>query len=309
MKITGNKIGVNLFLLLNLVIISNLSFAGYSSNICRSIDLSKFTVSDDIPTSWMLAHTAYKDNRILTGRTDLSEEIINRELQNVWIWSAKVFCRDFSTSGKNIFFVSGIGEYNDDAGVFKWSYNKEYPNYPHYDPAENYDIELIDSRIITYLVRHNKFSEMDILDIFKDVVNYYGTNKHHVKVNLLETHELKDGSFYGKIKVEYDTAGWFDAPLEWYRKDDYVLFVFEKVVTLPKSKIAPKYNPENNPVGGIPVNDPRSFKRFDNPNCEQLTEEYFHKYFPPEILQELYVIRGKPGELMGVFQPLETTPK
>ncbi len=312
MKIIGIRTGISLLLFFNLVVISNRSFAEQPSSI-KSIDLRNFQVSDDIPTSWMLAHTPYKDNRIITERKDLSEEIIDRERHNIWIWSKKVMCRDFmfSINGENIFFISGIGEHNDDAGVLKWSHNRFHKGFdPEYNPADTYDIELIDSRMITYLVRYDKFPEMDILDIFKGVVNYYASHKQSAKVGLLETHELKDGSSYGKINNQnYGSAGWFDKPIEWYRKNDYVLFVFEKVVTLPKSKIAPKYNRENNPVGGIPVSDPRSFRRFDNPNREQLTEEYFHKYFPPEILQELYVIRGKPGEVMGQFQPLETTPK
>jgi len=272
----------------------------------RQIDLGKFSVSDDIPTSWMLAHTPYKDNRIITERKDIPEEIAEKERMFIWPWCTKVCSRDLKKSlePSDIFFMSGIGEHKDDAGVFKWSYNKRDIRFdPRYDPTDQYDIELIDSRIITYLVRHDNFPNMDILDIFKESVQYYSTNKNFAEVDLCESHELKNGESYGKIKVKYDSARWFDSPIEWYRKKDYVLFVFEKVVTLPKLKMAYRYNPENNPVGGIPVSDPRSFRRFDNPNREQLTEEYFHKYFPPEILHENVVI-GKDGEILGRFQDI-----
>ena len=270
----------------------------------RQIDLGKFHVSDDIPTSWMLAHTPYKGNQIINERKDIPEDIAEKERMYIWPWCTKACSSELRKllEPSDIFFVSGVGEHNDDAGVLKWSYNKRYPNDPHYDPSDCYDIELIDSRIITYLVHYDNFHNLDILDIFKTVVNYKDEAlPKFTTVKLIESHILTEGESYGKISVTTKSAGWFDAPIEWYRKNDHVLFAFEKVVKLPKLKIAPRYSRENNPVGGIPVSDPRSFRRFDNPNREQLTEEYFHKYFPPEILQE-YVIMGKPGEVMGKFQ-------
>ena len=265
----------------------------------RQIDLGKFSVSDDIPTSWMLSHTPYNSNKIVLERKDIPDEKIVRERINVSYWIHKIVSFELTGSiySKNIFFISGIGKYYDDAGILQLHCKK------HGREIRIYNMEIIDYRIITYLVQNDEFPQKEILDIFKESVQYYSTNKNFAEVDLCESHELKNGESYGKIKVKYDSAGWFDSPIEWYCKKDYVLFVFEKVVTLPKLKIAYRYNPENNPVGGIPVIDPRSFRRFDNPNREQLTEEYFHKYFPPEILHENVVI-GKDGEILGRFQDI-----
>ena len=66
MKITRIKKELCILLFLNLILNLNQFFAEQPTNL-RSIDLGKFNVSDDIPTSWMLAHTPYKNNRKKLG--------------------------------------------------------------------------------------------------------------------------------------------------------------------------------------------------------------------------------------------------
>jgi len=275
----------------------------------RYLDLGIFSISDDIPTSWILAHTSYKNNQIITERLDLLQDIRERERQNVWIWSAKVFCSDFmfSTKGKNIFFVSGIGEHKDDAGVFKWSYNRHHPSDPRYDSTDQYDIELIDSRIITYLVRHDSFPEKEILDIFKEVVQYYASSKNDSTIIPIESHILSDGSSYGKLIVKRITTGWFIKPIEWYKKDDNVLFAFEKVVDMPMGKAFPDIDhityKKDELVGGIPYYDKRSYLRFENSNRKKLIEDYFEDYYfeEAEKFSKWFIENNKPGETHGKF--------
>ena len=284
------------------------SFADESSG-DRCLDLGIFSVSEDIPTSWMLSHTPYNSDKIILERKDIPLEIIEKEKMYIWRWCAKMVKFDFIIRFdlKEIFFVSGIGEYNDDAGVLKWSYNKRYPIDPKYDPKDQYDIELIDSRIITYLVRHDSFPEKEILDIFKEVVQYYASSKNDSTIIPIESHILSDGSSYGKLVVKRITTGWFIIPIEWYKKGDYVFFVFEKVVDMPQGKFFPdidkiRYN-KDELVGGIPFSDKRSYLRFENSNRKQLIEDYFEDYYfeEAEKFSKWFIENNKPVETQGKF--------
>jgi len=78
MKVTRIKKELCILLFLKLILILNCSFAEHPT-IPRSIDLGKFDVSDDIPTSWMLAHTPYISDEIIWERKDIPEEIIEKE--------------------------------------------------------------------------------------------------------------------------------------------------------------------------------------------------------------------------------------
>jgi len=307
MKITQINKVLYILLFLNLIFILNHSFSEQSINL-SSIDLGKFSVSDDIPTSWMLSHTPYNSDKIILERKDIPREIIEKEKMYIWPWSTNVCSRNLrkSLEPSDIFFVSGIGEHKDDAGVFKWSYNKHRPIDPRYDPSDQYDIELIDSRFITYLVRHDSFLEKEVLDIFKEVVQYYPSSKNDSTMIPIESHLSSDGSSYGKLIVKRVTAGWFIRPIEWYKKGDYVLFVFEKVVDMPMGKAFPDIDNIDNKdklVGGIPFSDKRSYLRFENSNRKQLIEDYFEDYYfeQADKFSKWFIENYKPGETQGKF--------
>lgn len=311
MKYRGVQFTFYLLLLLQVNINLNCSFAEQPTSL-RNIDLSKFQVADDIPTSWMLAHTPYKSGQIINERKDIPEEIAGEERLYMWPWCAKLFSRDLGgrLEPTDIFFISGVGEHDDDAGVLKWSYNRFHKGFdPEYNPSDTYDIELIDSRMITYLVRHEKFPEMNILDIFKEVVYYYGSFKNDSKIQIIETHKLSDNSLFGKISVKKPNTGWFCRPIEWYKKGDFVLFVFEKIVDMPSMKGFPdidNFDRKDELVGGIPFYDKRSYLRFENANRKQLIEDYFEDYYFEEAEKHTkrFIDSYRPGEPQGVPPPI-----
>jgi len=250
----------------------------------RHLDLSKFSVSSDIPTSWMLAHTPYNSNEIIHERTDLPETIRDRERKYTWRWICKMIEYRFmirmhwELNKDDIFFISGLGNNNDDAAILLWE-------------IDSYKFELIDSRILTLLVEKKGLWEMDTLEVFEKIIPFGGHgDKRFITNTIQDKHILYNDIYYGKILVfppSYINGGWFTEPVEWYRDGDCILFAFKKILKPYWDKGGYDGDYKNN-IGGIPVDDPRSFLRFENTNREQLSEEYGPQIFTDEKKQKLY---------------------
>ena len=56
-----------------------------------------------------------------------------------------------------------------------------------------------------------------------------------------------------------------------------MIFVFDKVCKIPVSKVSPKGKELMGLFGGIPIEDNRSYLRFNKSNREKLSKEYFQK--------------------------------
>ena len=243
----------------------------------RCLDLSRFSLSGDIPTSWMLAHTPYNSLNIIPERLDIVKSIVEREQNYTWRWVTKVISYHFmirmrwELKKEDIFLVSGLGQKIDDAAVLSWK-------------IDGYEFELIDSRLLTLLIRKDGLTDTDLLDIFKNVIKYPFKSRSPNLINIFvkESHQLCNGKSYGKIVVDHHShnISWFIDPIEWYRDGDFVLFIFQKVLTAIQDK-GGWFLDYKNLVGGIPPDDPRSFLRFENSNREQMAEEYGKKIFAP----------------------------
>jgi hypothetical protein len=245
----------------------------------RFIDLNQFTVSGDIPTSWILAHTPYQTTKILYERKDLDESIVNRERKKTIHWMVKSINGDYFprkneyfVNDQVIFPISGMGERKDDACVAIWEKN-------------GYKFEIIDYRILTALVYKKNLSIEKTIDIFKKIVNFGASPRD--KILDFKEYSINNEIYYGKIYVKYSSYGWFAEPIEWYRDGDYILFAFQKILrpTWDKTGLCIDYKED---IGGIPPEDPRSFKRFENPNYEKLAKEYKDKFFTDEKLEKMF---------------------
>lgn len=257
------------FIILVILLNINLIFLAWGSENKKVLDFYIFSVPKKlIPSSMMLYHVPYGSSKILKIRNDLITSIKDKEIKYSWNWMRKVpNPKIYSGSTvQNIYFISNVGEYGDDAAVMKWD-------------RDGYDYEVIDSRFLTFTIHNDSLANMNTENIFKIFVNRCDHTDSEINNNIsVEKFNLRSKEeSYGKIIIDCKkNKGWFLNPIEWYRNNNYILFVFDKVLNPPASKAPLDSNPLYI-VGGSSLDDRRPYLKFEKSNREELAKEYFKK--------------------------------
>jgi len=241
-----------------------------------------FQITDHVPDSTVLSKVPYRNRGRWRLREDLDKAIQSREIEYSWFWYVKAVHPQLLQDAKRTEArcVSEVGVCSDDGVFLSWRSN-------------GYELELVDSRLLTLLVQREGLAKFDLIEIFKAVVNSsYHSDKETVQPVVREVQQLDTAESYGRISVNRGRAtGWFECPIIWYRVADSVLFVFDKVVCPTPSKI-----PVNASVivGGIPTDDVRRFLRFENMNRETLAQEYYEKRANVNTIPHVSTTKGIP---------------
>jgi|GEM_PF-3829878 len=126
-------------------------------------------------------------------------------------------------------------------------------------------VRVIDGRVLEIAILEEKSHAKDAMAIFKE---YFSADR---AIESLEQKDLGDRVAHGRL-IAKDDRGWFREPIQWVRDGDLIVFSFPKVVRRPPMLVPPQ--PENE-FGGLPLNDPRAFRRFGDANRQQLAAEQF----------------------------------
>ena len=250
-------ITISVLLILSYICYANSEKSGHFMNISSKVP--KSMMISEIP-SWGLDYP-----HVLS---DPNQAIREREIHYTGMWLGKTINTDLfiELNKMDIKLLSGIGNKKDDALMISWN-------------KDQFNITVIDGRFLILSVRLMNEVQADIEAVFRKVVNYwYSADKYKTKVNL-ETLSTPDSEeSWGRIIVDQNgSTGWYEKPVEWHKVGNEVIFAFEKVAKIPVSKIPPQDKEAPNYFGGIPVNDSRSYLRFNKSNREELAKEYFQK--------------------------------
>jgi hypothetical protein len=223
-------------------------------------------IASKVPISMMIAEIpsfGLDHPRLLR---ELDQSIREREIDYTWGWLQKAINSDILAGcNKGEFqFLSDLGDKNDDALVISWQ-------------KDDLHVTVVDGRFLVLSVSMTNEAIADVGTVFRKVVNYsYYADKDRVKVRVETLSADASSESWGRITVDRGNArGWFEAPVEWHMARDEVIFAFEKVLKPPVSKIVPR--DVSHLVGGIPLNDSRSYLRFEKSNRNELAMEYFKK--------------------------------
>jgi hypothetical protein len=231
-------------------------FMNISSNIPKSM-------MAEIP-SWGLDHP-----QILSDPNDPNQTIRKREIDYTWTWLEKTINIDIlsDVNKGNFQFLSNLGKKKDDALMISWS-------------KDQFDITVVDGRFLALSVRLKNEVQADVETVFRKVIRYsYHANKDRVKINFETLSATDSNETWGRIIVDRDNAtGWYEKPIDWYRKGDYIIFAFEKAMKPPNGKgSVTRDDIIIQLIGGIPIDDSRSFSRYEKSNRDELSKEYFQK--------------------------------
>lgn len=253
-----NHVAISLLLML--------SFVCFAKNENEGLLLESLS---KVPRSMMIAQLSSLCLNNSLELSNLDPDIQTREIDYTWGWLQKAITSDVLTGAdKGTFrFLSGLGTPKDDALMISWE-------------KDQFKISVVDGRFLLIIVRLTNESQNDVGAIFRKIVNYtYCTNKERVKVHVEKLSANDSNETWGRIIVERgNSRGWFEHPIEWLKIDNKIFFMFEKIVKPPESKIEPRNVSEL--IGGIPIDDVRSYLRFEKTNREQLAREYFKKRMP-----------------------------
>ena len=232
-------------------------------------------ISSAVPRSMMIANIPFWGLDHPRMRSDLNQDIRRREVDYTWNWLERTIKPDLlcNVNKEDFRFLSALGNNKDDALMMSWN-------------KDELQITIIDGRFLVLLVRIKNKEKIDVDEIFRKVVNYsYHANQASVKVRV-ENLSINDSKeTWGRVVVNRGNArGWFEYPIEWYTCDNEVIFAFEKITRPQVSKIAPK--DVSYIVGGMSLDDGRSYLRFDNFNREFLANEYYKKIKRENVVHE-----------------------
>lgn len=246
------------------------------------------TVSPKMSKVAHVAHTPYSRSQTLNIRYDLDETIRKREVDYTRFWVETLLQQKFQpeiTEG-NIQALAGIEPKGDDGILLRWA-------------SDGYVFEALDSRAFTLVVQKSGLHRSNVIDIFKTLVNYtmYST-EHLARVESLEIGHLDGIVSYGQISVE-KAGGWLSNPIEWYRDGDTLLFVFDKLLKLPPSKVPYTTRDATRFVGGTRWDEKQRFLMFENSNRKQLAEERFKKDILDKLPKTVIDNRKTKGRAVG----------
>ena len=156
---------------------------------------------------------------------NLSEEIRNREIKYTMHWMKKaihykLLPEDISNK---IQFVSDLWG-KDEGTVINYE-------------SGGYKFKVINSRVLILLVEGDGIKDHDILWCFDKFTNYKLAFRD-VELTMVEQKTLEDSILYGIANIDIKWAtNWFKKPVEWYKNDKTVMFIFQKDLKPPVSKI------------------------------------------------------------------------
>jgi len=158
--------------------------------------------------------------------------------------------------------VSGIGPSGDDAVVFR-------------GVVEGSRVLVVDSRVLVLVVSPG--DEIDgVESVFQKFVDFDQPPAGRAvwSLNRLRTPGADEA---GTIEVDRgQRSTWFAKPIVWGTGDrGSYIFVLEKVCLPPTSRIPHPLEAAPRFADGIPVGDPRTYRRFADSNREELAREKF----------------------------------
>ena len=83
-------------------------------------------------------------------------------------------------------------------------------------------------------------------------------------------------------------------PVEWYKKEDTVVFLFEKIRKIGYSKLTTNkmiLDKADSYFGGCRISDKRRYLRFVNSNRKDIAKEYCNKVMEEQRLKNLKIRR------------------
>lgn len=158
-------------------------------------------------------------------------------------------------------FIKITGQFNDE-GIF----------------IEDENLSIYDGRVLVIVVS-GLTVEKDVIQVFNNYIDYsLYTDRDKVELKLT-SNNTENGKKSGELVVDRGNAsGWFEEPIFWMIKEDKIVFIIEKKLEEVSHKFIVKKDPEL-VIGGIPINDRRSYKRFENSNRKELSKEFYERKF------------------------------
>lgn len=213
------------------------------------------------------ARALARDAEAATPRADLDPAVTEREVQYTLTWLDRLFPQrvmDRLDLGHARFrSVSRVGPKRDDAVLYSADLGIAR-------------VDIIDSRVLALLVAPS--AEVNGVEaVFEQLVNYsYHDASGRVSFRSHEVSRSQTGRV-GTIHVDRQPGGgWFAEPIVWADlPDGRYLFVVDKLVSLPSSKVPYPLERASAFVDGIRVNDAREYRRFGESNREDLARERF----------------------------------
>ncbi len=258
-------IAISVLLILSSICYANSEKSGHFVNISSNVPKSMMI---SIISSWDLEHP-----NVLNDPNDPNQTIRKREIDYTMMWLWRTINQDILNNKVDIEvlkdhfqLLSGLGKNKDDALMVSFN-------------IDQFDIIVVDGRFLALSIRVKNEFQADVEEVLKKVVRYWGNaNQYRVKVNMETLSASDSNEAWGKINIDQGLAtSWYEKPIEWYRVGNEVIFAFEKIAKIPVSKIAYPIEEAPNYFGGIPIEDNRSFLRFEKSNREELSKEYFQK--------------------------------
>lgn len=231
-------------------------FMNISSNVPKSMMIGEIQ-------SWGLNHP-----KALRDPNDPNQAIRKREIDYTMIWLWKTINRDIlkEVNQEDFQLLSGLGSKKDDALMISWN-------------IDQFDITIVDGRFLALIVRVTNEDKADVEEVFKKIVRYWGNaDRYRVEVNMETLSAADSNESWGQFTVsQNDVVSRYKKPVEWYNIGNEVIFAIEKFFEPPVSKVPLKDEIIFNYIGGIPIDDVRSYLRFENSNREDLAKEYYQK--------------------------------
>ena len=194
----------------------------------------------------------------------LDDAIRAREVRYTRLWLERLLPRDVMDNLVRARYrcVSGVGPGKDDAVVVS-------------GVVGDVGIEVIDSRVLVLVITREVPTDA-IAATFEQFVNYRGHRAPGlVSFRLEET----DGSSFGRVGTVHVDRGrggrWVLEPIIWASDGRRHLFIVDKAVPPPPSKVAHGLESAPESVDGVPVTDSRTYRRFADTNREELAGERF----------------------------------
>jgi hypothetical protein len=218
------------------------------------------SLSNEMPKNLMLAHMPTSLEKAREASIDTS--VCNAEIAYTWYW-LDLTLRWQWRSGANrseAACLCNVGNTGDDAVVLSWS-------------SQDVEFDIVDSRSLAVVIRPTGGLRDSTLSLFTKFIqfDYYDDQ---AKVDLELIGEAGDKESWGKFRVDRHSTGWYGSPIEWYRTENFLIFVFDKSLKPVFSRLPHK--PEEI-FGGANIDDPVPYLRFENSNRLKHSQKLFQQ--------------------------------
>lgn len=240
------------------------SDAGAPESVRRELPASE---GSDPERRVSFAQALLRDAAEATDAVGLDEAARERELRYARRWITRLLPQrvldELELGDAEFRCVSGIGPRGDDAVLYG-------------GVVGDTRVELIDSRVLVLVVT-SESGLHGVESVFEEFVDY-GSRVPRVSVRY-RTEDPGDSALgpMGTVEVDRGNApGWFAPAIAWHvETGGRHVFVVVKELVVPSTKVPLSLDRAPMFVDGIPVDDPRTYRRFVDGNREELSRERF----------------------------------